>query len=168
MKVRVYSKYRDELKTGDLIAFSVDNLKNGINKFYPVLIELATNSKFYHVGIVWRAEGRVFIIEAHPPKIRIYPLSKKAKFYHIAMHIDWAEEMSTFLLDKIGEDYSYTEAILAFLSSPKDDRFWVCSELVKRVYEKIGLGNDFGYTPAANIKKALEVSGSEMINVIRG
>lgn len=60
-----YREIRSDLKTGDLILFSGDSFFSGV-------IQLATKSRWSHVGIIYRDESQdiVFLFQSHSLKFK--------------------------------------------------------------------------------------------------
>lgn len=83
-----YESYKHRLRSGDLLAWTTSGFK-GLSDIPAYGIRLFTQSEYYHVGIVWVVGGRYLLVEAMPPKVRIYPISKKPNFIHIPM---WNKE----------------------------------------------------------------------------
>ena len=154
-----YDYYKTEIESGDLLAWSSTAIELKI-------VQLFTLSSFDHVGIAWRVDGRLFVIEARPPEIRIYPLSKLRPFYHVPMHIDWSEDYTEYLLEHVGDPYSRWEAIRAFFNISKKDNHWQCAEFANSFYSRVGLDIDFGLTPRSVVDAAIEHSRHGIIKVV--
>lgn len=156
--METYGDFRDDIKSGDLLAWSYEKFK-GMNDIIPFTVRLFTQSEFYHVGIAWVVGGRVFVIDAMPPKVRIYPLSKKVPFYHMPMNMEWQDKNEEFLLTKVGEDYSYFQAMRAIFGAPSEDNMWQCAELANRFYRYSGIELGDGYTPSDVVREAMKITG---------
>ena len=153
-----YLAYRNELKNGDILAWTPNGLK-GTGDLIPYIIKYATGSDFYHVGQVWRVGERIFVVEAMPPLVRIYPLSRKPSFFHIPMNVQWNEEKENGLLSSVGDDYSLIKAMLTIFKKPTIDNSWQCALKVGQwfeVYENIKLSDT--YTPSDLVKNAIKIS----------
>ena len=58
------------------------------DKSIAVCLEgMFTRSTYAHVGLAWVIGGRVFVLEAVKPRLRIYPLSKYANFYLLGLNV---------------------------------------------------------------------------------
>lgn len=156
-----YQDVRGTIKSGDMIAWSHRPWKT----FYDVQIQcvrIVTQSEYCHVGTTWVVGGRVFVIEAVTPKVRIFPLSKLLPCYLLPSENEMTSESEDFALAQVGKDYSKLKAIQSLWSKLAMDDLWQCAELVIEVGKLSG--NDFGEesTPAKVVQKALE-NGSKVI-----
>lgn len=130
-----YEVFRPKIKSGDVLAWT----HKGWSSFYDIqiqLVRMATRSEYSHVGVAWVVGGRVFVIEAVMPQIRIYPLSKEVPFYWIPCGNQyWNDKIEEYALSKVGEQYSKWQAIGAFFNKIRagKDNLWQCSELVNSV-----------------------------------
>ena len=69
-----YQSARSQLKNGDIILFSGKG-------FLAKLIQFFTKGKFNHVGIVWIAMNRVFILDSNSPGVHPDFLSARIDIY---------------------------------------------------------------------------------------
>jgi len=143
-----YEEYRSKIKSGDLLIWANESYEN-ISDIMSKVIQAYTRSSYTHVGVAWVVGERVFVIEAIPPSVRIYPLSKKRSFYHIDMGIKWDDSYIQHLLEKVGDDYGYLDVLRSIIYAPKEDNSWHCVELATDFYEKVGIytNEQLGYTP---------------------
>lgn len=150
-----YLEVRGSIKSGDLVAWSHRPWKTFYD-FQIQMVRLATQSEYCHVGTAWVVGGRVFIIEAVTPKVRIFPLSKLLPCYLIKVEKEMTPEAEEFALLQVGMDYSKLQAIQSFFGKPNFDELWQCAELTIEIGKRSG--NDFGleYTPAKLVQNALE------------
>jgi len=142
-----YDEHRDNIKSGDLLVWSTRKIET-FSDILDYIVRTFTMSEYNHVGIAWSTGDRKMVIEAVPPKVRIYPLSRKSAFYHIPMNIQWEENYERYLLEKIGDNYSIMEAVLSYFSRPKENNYWQCAELSSNFYMKTGIDLKEGYTPS--------------------
>lgn len=150
-----YATVRPQIRSGDLLAWS----HYGWGSFYDLQIQavrLFQRSEYCHVGIAWAVGGRVFVLEAVKPKVRIFPLSKLSPFYWSPMSADWNPEGEEFALSNIGGEYSKWQAITAFLNKLKigEDTKWECAEYVIEVLRRCGIDLDCRATPSAVVLAA--------------
>lgn len=146
---------RESIKSGDLLIWS-KNIRNSKSNFYLNLIRFFTRSEYAHVAVAWILEGRLFIVEATEPVLRITPVKDYDEFYHLSMDVSFTKESEDWLIDKIGLTYSIMDAIRAYLGKTvKNDRRYQCAELSNEFYKfhNIDLGDAF--TPTAIVSKAL-------------
>lgn len=152
-----YSEVRGHIKSGDILAFSNEEWDN-IGDLQSQIVKIATQSEFSHCAVAWVVCGRVFVIEASPPLVRIRPLSNVDKFYWIPTDKPMLDEELEFALDKVAvEKYSRVDAVKAFfnrLNIGKNKR-WQCSELVIAMRRLSGLVLNCKATPADVVKAAL-------------
>lgn len=148
-----YLEARDQIKSGDIIALS----RGGWGNFHDILVNcvrIFTKSTYSHVGIAWVIGGRVFIVDAVVPKIRIFPLSKEVPFYWLPTPFKWNDTVEEKLLERVGEPYSRIEAIRAFISkNTNGERVWECAKLVNRTMMVFDPGfDDINDTPACTVE----------------
>lgn len=147
-----YENARSLMRSGDIIAFRHDNLASRI-------VRAATGSDYSHVGVVWPVAGRVMILEAVIPKIRIFPLSKLLPFYWVSLDTPLTNEAEEYALSRVGEEYSVMEAIRGYFGFTEVNHKWQCAEYVKAVLNNSLLrfyGND---TPSILVNEALQKEG---------
>jgi hypothetical protein len=137
----IYDDARPLMKSGDIIAFRHNNVASRI-------IRAATGSDYSHVGVVWPVAGRVMILEAVIPKIRIFPLSKLLPFYWVSCNRPLTLEAEEYALSRVGEDYSITEAIFGYFGLAGDNKKWQCAEFVMSVLKNNGIDLPGKETPA--------------------
>jgi len=115
-------------------------------------------SDFYHVGIAYIVGGRIFVIDAIPPNIRIFPISQLLPFYLIntTYRLDFYQEEQ--LLKKVGMPYSYWEALKSAFSTDTDGQnSWQCAKLVNQTLKDFDPGFDqLKDTPGNIVKYLLE------------
>jgi len=125
-----YNEARSLIKSGDIIAFTHDGWSS-LSDIESQIVRIFTRSEYSHVGIAWVVGGRVMIIDAVVPAIRIFTLSKLTPFYWISMPDSWTPEVEELALSRVGEPYSRLEAIRGFFSKTKQDGKWQCAEFVR-------------------------------------
>lgn len=124
-----YDLARLTIKSGDVLAWTHKKW-NSLYDLQVQAVRLFTQSEYCHVGVAWVVSGRVFVIEAVTPKVRIYPLSKLLPFYLIRTKPYWNDIVEERALSRVGDSYSKKQAILAFLNKIKnsEDSLWECAE----------------------------------------
>lgn len=157
-----YSTIRGTIQSGDIIAWSTQTW-NSLSDIENHIIQFATNSIYNHIGVAWVVAGRVLLIEATPPLVRIFPLSKQLPFYWIPCGYKyWNANIEEYLLSRVGEEYSYMEAIAGYFNAlvTGEDEYWQCSELTNKVLTMGGIfkPNEVKSTPADNVEY-LELMG---------
>lgn len=161
MKTREYQAVRDQIRPGDIIAFSGKGLVSWVIKW-------KTKSPVSHVGIVLRNAGRVKIIESttlvtgEKDGVAIRPLSERIETFEgpvwwlklrsdIRENLD-AVRMYKFLMDQVGKEYDTWQAVMSALLwwTFESDKSMFCSELCCRGLEVGGVwsGNASEKTPA--------------------
>jgi hypothetical protein len=83
--------------------------------------------------------GRVFVLEAVKPKVRIYPLSLSGDFYLTRTDTNWTPEVEQFAMDRIGFDYSELKAMYAYLFRLPDGDVSECAAYVREVLKVAGI-----------------------------
>lgn len=154
-----YNDYRDKIRTGDVIAYSLSGW-DVKNKFILDAIRVLTMSEYNHVGIAVVENDRVMLLEATRPYSRIYPLSKTGSFYHIPMNLEITDNSKLFKF--IGLPYSYSKAIASLWSNPEPSSDLLsegtyCTELCVRALREYGSTLDYrnGSTPGGFIETCL-------------
>lgn len=127
-----YADARQRIRSGDLLAFSHGDWKtwNGIK---VNLVRIFTRSTYSHVGVAWVTAGRVFVLEAVKPKVRIYPLSLSGDFYLLPLAAPWSPETEEFALAHIGVDYSERVAMRAFFGPLEHGSVQECAAYAREV-----------------------------------
>lgn len=164
---KLTGEYRDRIKSGDLLVWGTNQIKNARDLQLSV-VRFFTRSEYDHVGIAWVVGGRVFVIEATPPRVRIFPLSKLTPFYHVPMNIEWTHSMEERLLENVGDEYSVLQAIESYFTTPKKDRVWQCAELVIDFYTSTGMTEErlSGYTPSDVVRWCLTEKNTNLVLVL--
>ena len=150
-----YKEYHSNIKSGDLIVFSATKIRTTYD-LLSYIVRLFTMSEYNHVGIAWAIGDRNLIVEAQVPEIKISPLKKLGSFYHVPMDVNFTDEALEILLDKVGQKYSYLEAIKAYFKKndyTNDD--WICVDYVKYFYESIGIDIGDVHTPSDVVKSII-------------
>ena len=158
---------KDEIKSGDLI---FQTSLSGQSK----AVQLATNSKYSHCGIVYNENGRFYVFEAIQP-VKTTPLDKwiarGEHGHYVIKRLKNADRiLTTETLQKMkreGEKFKGKNYDLTFEWS--DDKIY-CSELIWKVYQratgieigKLGKLSDFDLTSKAVKKKMKERYGDKI------
>jgi hypothetical protein len=157
LDVLPYDKVRPFLKTGDIFFSSGSYLFSGI-------IQKLTKSTWSHVAVIYKDEelGRVLVLEAEPYiGIRLIPLSKyltdykgkkrsyKGQVTIARLNVELPKENLNkglcFGLDELTRPYDNFEIvrimvrILFKISKREKNRNYICSELVREVFNKAGI-----------------------------
>lgn len=156
--VKIYRKHRQEIKSGDLLAWSTDSAV-GLSAIILRVIRFFTVSEYAHVGVALRLDERLYVVEASIPHIRLKAVSETEEFYHVPMEVDWSYDKELHLRGYIGCNYSIFEAVKAYLGmTVREDTKWQCAEMANRFYKFTGV--DFGnkYTPSNLVKEIIKVT----------
>lgn len=151
-----YKDIRSQIRSGDILAFSTsgwDTFKHVVSQ----VIRLVTRSDYNHTGTAWVVGGRVFIIEAVEPLVRIYPLSEKGDFFWVPSSVVWTPDVEEFALSQVGDSYSIWDAIVAPFRDPKSNGSWQCTQLTKAIANKGGMNLQSTPTPANMVRELLEL-----------
>ena len=161
MLVVRYAEAREQLKSGDLLAWSHERWWSFYD-FKIQLVRMFTRSVYCHVGICWCVGGRVFVLEAVSAGVRIFPLSRELPFYWIPLHAHWESEVEAWALRQVGEPYSQWQAVLAGLGllKPGEDSIWQCAEYTLEVLRRGGVDLGMTATPNAVVLSAQRQAGS--------
>ena len=149
-----YATARPLIRSGDLIAQSggVWTSWHGIK---VNIVRMFTRSTYSHVGIAWVVGGRVFILEAVKPKLRIYPASKIGDFYLLPMRATWADTTEQLALENVGVDYSEVIAIKAFFKLFDGAEVRQCAAYALTVLRADGIKLGNRATPGAAVLAAM-------------
>ena len=133
-----YAKARPLIRSGDLISQSHGDWMTwrGIK---VNLVRMFTRSTYSHVGIAWVVGGRVFILEAVKPKLRIYPMSKIGDFYLMPLQARWCEVAENLALEKVGVNYSELVAMKAFFGPLEEGNVQQCAAYALAVLQADGI-----------------------------
>jgi len=157
-----YLNARSQIRSGDVLAWS----HRGWGTWHDIKIQgvrFFTQSEFSHVGLAWAVAGRVLVIEAVTPLVRIFPLSGllDQDCFWLPSEANWCQETEDFALSKVGQPYSQMQAMQAFFHLPTEDSQWQCAELVRSVLKKDGLDVGDKATPTAIVRHRL-MNGARM------
>lgn len=149
-----YSECRLLIESGDVLAWSEGGPPTSWRNIQLSLVKMGTMSQFNHVGMAYVLAGRVFVIEAVVPIIRIYPLSKEVPFYFVKTPFRLGLEHEEKLLQRVGLPYSKWEAIKSAFSKDTDGMsVWECAKLVNQTLIDFDPGfQDIHDTPGSTIE----------------
>lgn len=157
--MKTYDEIRKDIRSGDLLAWS----HRGIRNWHDLkiwFVRLFTRSEYTHVGTAWVIGGRVLVIEAVMPLVRIYPLSKLGNFYWSPINLPWADKTEEKALSYVGCKYSQVQAMMAPFGKPPEDNLFECAELFATIAKADGLDLGTTYTPSAIVGKVLELTST--------
>jgi hypothetical protein len=142
-----YLDVRDQIESGDIIAFEVSKYAPKISNF----IKLFTQESVYHIGIaVWMysSEGdrRLFIIQASNGNRQVVPLSL---YEDETMQIFAAPvpfyRISDYALARVGKvKYAYLDLVSIWMKEKlrlpvKNWSGEVCTEMIVKIFETAGI-----------------------------
>lgn len=156
---------RARIKSGDLLIWSSEG-NFTMSDIVLTAIRFFTLSDFAHVGIAWRSETKLFVIDATMPRVRMRPIVDSESFYHIPMGVVWTPKCEEFLMSKVGLPYSFVDALCAQLGiTLNDDEKWQCAEIAHQFYLSTGL--DFGkaFTPTKLVNAILQMHDTSLYKV---
>jgi hypothetical protein len=158
-----YNDIRGKIRPGDLLAFSHEGWKSW-SDVQSQIVRIATRSEYTHVGIAWPVAGRVMILEAVVPRIRIFPVSNLLPFYWLPLSSTWDEQVEEYALGRVGEEYSKWEAIKGYYGWTNDgNRKWQCAEYARVILSKAGIPLDCKDTPTALVKEVMELDNPQYL-----
>jgi hypothetical protein len=146
-----YSEIRDTLQSGDILAWT-HRFKWTWYDFKCYMVRLFTVSEYSHVGVCIVQDGRVWVLEAVTPTVRLVPLSDEVPCF-VLKGKGLTEEQKFRGMALVGKaKYSQWEAILAYFGKNdlNNDR-WECAELVDYV-----LDLNLEATPASLVDELLQ------------
>ena len=158
--VSKYQEIRDKLKSGDIIVCCKGNMKS-FKGFLSLLVRVVTASSYSHVGVVIKLGNRCFVVEATPPVVRLYPLSKLDSFYVIKMEQRLSREDENRLFEYVGLPYSDWNSIVSYFTrKPLANGKLQCAQLVSSFYNWPNL-----LRPEQIVRYAQEDLGKQMVFV---
>lgn len=168
----LYSEFRKELKTGDLLAWDTTEIVTFFD-FVLFLYQKILKAKYSHVGIVLRFGERVFVMEAVPPFVRVFPLSMLSNFSVIKTNLNSSNNPEVdrlycnALLKHSGKRYSLTDLIKGMFDMKPDDSSLYCSELALDFYRDIEYttNEEAGITPDTIVEEIIKISGNQPVFV---
>jgi len=115
-----YSAARALIRSGDILAWCG-------TQSISQLIRHVEGGSWSHVGIAWVIGGRVLVLQAQEfSGINIMPLSQLLPVDWISTSIHWTEAVEAKALARVGEAYSYLDALRVGLGlRPHSDK--ICS-----------------------------------------
>ena len=162
-----YADIRPTIRSGDLLAFSHGSWRTW-REIKTNAVRVFTRSTYSHVGLAWVVGGRVFVLEAVKPEIRIYPLSISGDFYLVPMRADWSPATEEFAIECVGTDYSEIDAIRAYLHPLEAGNVNECAAYVREVLKRENIDLGDRSTPDAVVLAAQKRKGSMLIYVENG
>lgn len=151
--MNTYEEYRNNIQSGDLLAWS-HRKWDSLYDFKIQVVRFATQSEYSHVAIAWCVSGRVFVIEAVEPMVRIYPLSKLGDFYHIPIGAPWLTSTEEAAVGFVGSEYKQLEAIRLFFEDRKPGTVSECAALALEILMQDGIYLGDRATPDAVVLAA--------------
>jgi hypothetical protein len=156
-----YNSIREKIKSGDLVALSHYVWASWYD-LQVQAVRVFTQSEYAHVAstLVWG--GRVWVVEAVSPLVRLVPLSLYVDkgFYHISLPEATDLEVQ-FALAHVGKgQYSKVQGVLAQLNKLKigEDALWECAEFTIACRRLSGVDLGGKATPSAVVQAALRDS----------
>ncbi len=143
-----YADLRNQIASGDVLGWT----HRPWGSWYDIkcqIVRLAQRSEYSHVGVAIVLGGRVWVLEAVTPHVRLVPLSNLLPCYHVTGN-GLTDEQLELGLSWVGKEditYSQLEAVRGFFgeNNPNDGKI-ECAELVTTL-----LGLKCRATPSAVI-----------------
>lgn len=150
----LYVDARPLIRSGDLLAFSGGSWAtwSGIK---VNIVRMFTRSTYSHVGLAWVIGGRVFVLEAVKPTLRIYPLSQCSDFFLLSLKAPWRDLTEAFALKQIGVPYSEWVALQAFFRPLDKGNVQQCAAYVRETLLVDGIDLGDRSTPDAVVEATL-------------
>lgn len=150
----LYSEVRNTLKTGDLLSWKAGKIKSVFDIilfFYQKILK----TKSVHTGIVVKIGDRIFVAEARPPSVRLYPLSKMGDFYLLKLDLKDDNDDYNKILREMGVPYGYIDLLKGILGFKNSSKELYCSELCAKFYVEKGFFPSYIYKEAARVPDSL-------------
>lgn len=161
-----YSEIRDQIKTGDLLAWKTKKI-GSLSDMVLYLYQKIFKVEYSHVGVVVVLGGRVFVIEATPPVVRLYPLSRKDDFYWVTCGLAEKQNYIEYLFNTVGNSYSLLDLIKSCLHIKLNNSDFYCSELVGDFYKYAGLldSDEYGQMPHILVNAVVSATNKQPVFV---
>ena len=137
MITKLYSEIRTNIQTGDLVIWKVDRVKS-LSTLILYLYQKICKQRASHVGIAVNINNRIFVVEAKPPYVRMFPLSRTHDFMLIQTNIKDQDCALDALLIHLGKPYSLFNLIQGIFGLRTSEQTLYCSELCALFYMDIG------------------------------
>ena len=166
-----YSEIRDQLRTGDLVSWKINKL-DSIFSFILYLYQKILKPRSVHVGVVLKMNGRLFVVEARPPCVRLYPLSMMEDFSYVPVGLPENDKHVDYLLENMGVSYSLVkDYIRGKLGLKRTTNGLYCSEEAFAFYVKVGMFKEeefgkIGVLPDSIIEAVMKKTGGDFIDVV--
>lgn len=164
-----YADARARIKSGDVVAFTHRKLSTFYD-FQVWMVRWATASKYCHVGLAFEYGGRLWLLEAVTPTVRMVPLSHFAAegFDVVSLNAPMSDREVRAALAEVGVSaYSKWQAVLAFFGRLKlgADNLTQCCEYVITKRRKSGVVLGDKAVPSAVVEAALDLPGAHLFSV---
>lgn len=159
-----YADHRSRIRSGDLLAWSHrGGWFDSWHSFKIRTVRLFTMSEYSHVGIALVMGGRVWVLEAVTPLVRMVPLSGCLPCYHVTTNATMTAKARDYALSFVGNkqyEYSQAEAALAAMGkNTRDNGAIQCCEYANLVLTACGVNLQGKDTPTDLVKSALDRGG---------
>ena len=147
---------RSQIRSGDLLAW------RGATAL-DELIEHVSGGSYCHVGIALVENGDIFVLQAMEcAGVEKVHLADHLPCDRIETGIAWTSETEAFALAKLGQRYSYLDALEVGLGlAPTDRRGLICSTYARDVLLKAGVKLPLaGMTPSAIVNDLIDLGCS--------
>lgn len=156
-----YADARHTIRSGDLLAFSSGSWRSW-NDIKVNLVRIFTRSTYSHVALAWVVSGRVFVLEAVTPKLRIFPLSQRGDFFLLPLDAPWRDDTEESALASVGHNYSQRDAVKGFLNRLEPGKVSQCAAYVREVLLRDGIDLGLRSTPDAVVLAAQKRGSSTL------
>jgi uncharacterized protein YycO len=152
-----YSDARKNIKSGDVLFFTCDKVRS-FSDLKDKIIMWWTKSKYYHTAIAWVIDGRVFMLEAVPGGVRMFPLSKELPVDWVSVPKYWNKKIAEWSISHLGDPYSQKDCALEFFKILKNgsNAEWQCAEFAGYILKMGGVFDDYDAVPQGIFEKLME------------
>lgn len=161
-----YTEYRTNIQSGDLLMWETRTVSS-FTDFLLMLVQKILNTRYSHVGIAVETGGRMMVLEADVPEVRLVPISITTDFYHLPLAIKWRPEYKDFLYKELGKEYSLWSTLKYVFRITRTTKTWYCSELAAYFYDAIGFidTDEKGFTPKNLTDTLIAMTGKQPVFV---
>lgn len=158
-----YAAERSNIRSGDLLAWGHEAWRSW-HDLEVQAVRMCTRSEYAHVAVAWRMAGRVWVIEAVVPHIRVFPLSRLLPAYWLCgeRRNAWTHDIEESVIKIVGQDYSKWEAVRAFFGKvvTGENAKWQCAETAAYLRAALTLQDCQPQTPTKLVYEALRARAS--------
>jgi len=144
-----YDTVRTRVRDGDLLAWKWRLMQQ---RFGVVPWDC-----FTHVAQALWVDGRLCVLEAVMPRVRLVPLSMYTGLstYWVPLHAAWGPAQRAYAMEQLGDRYSLRDCAVGLWGMPVDDDVEQCAEMSIRLARQAGVDLGDRATPPSVVRAAI-------------